>query len=330
MNTNSPYAEFSLCREMMETVELVRQFRPDELATHAPTAPRLLMTGEGSSRILPAKHARVTALRAGWPVYIEIEGADQAREYQLDGLQTFIASNSGRTAEAIRLARQHDGRGMTAVVATPGGELGQLCEHEILLGCGPEQAVAATKSVVEQALVYQALLYAAQGVSMPSLDALADAIHHALTMDLDREMVDRVARAPVIHFAGRNDGVAEELTLKTNEITRRRSTFLEGTYAVHGIEEVMSSDDVVIVVDPFPEEDAAFDTALRRGVGLDVVAIASRTTPFDTISIPDAGVLNGFVQLAAGWNLLVEVGLQLGVNLDKPERARKVGNAYAG
>ena len=47
----------------------------------------------------------------------------------------------------------------------------------------------------------------------------------------------------------RCDGVAEELTLKTNEITRKRSDFLEGTYAVHGIEEVMAPSDVVFVVD---------------------------------------------------------------------------------
>ena len=33
-------------------------------------------------------------------------------------------------------------------------------------------------------------------------------------------------------------------------------------------------------------------------------------------------------EMAAGWNLLVETGLRLGVNIDKPERARKVGNEF--
>jgi glucosamine--fructose-6-phosphate aminotransferase (isomerizing) len=32
------------------------------------------------------------------------------------------------------------------------------------------------------------------------------------------------------------------------------------------------------------------------------------------------------VYLAAGWNLLVEIGLALQIDLDKPTRARKVGN----
>ena len=307
MTTSKPYAAYSLCAEMLETVEVIRRFDAGALADRAPSAARLLLSGEGSSRILPAKYVRATSLRAGWPVSIEIEGADQAREYRLDDFHVFLASNSGRTAEAVRLASQREGRNMTAVVATPDSELGRLCETEILLGCGREEAVAATKSVVEQALVYQALLRAAHGSRMPSMDDLARAVQTALTMPIDREIVERVARAPVIHFAGRNDGVAEELTLKTNEITRRRSDYLEGTYAVHGIEEVMSPDDVVIAIEPFPEEDAAFDKALRQGVGIDIVALASRSTPFTSVSLPDGGELSGIVQLAAGWNLLVEV-----------------------
>ena len=67
-------------------------------------------------------------------------------------------------------------------------------------------------------------------------------------------ITEKIANAGTIYFAGRNDGVAEELTLKTNEITRKKSDFLEGTYAVHGIEEVMNSDDVVVLINPFKSE----------------------------------------------------------------------------
>ena len=124
--------------------------------------------------------------------------------------------------------------------------------------------------------------------------------------------------------------MAEELTLKTNEITRKSADYLEGTYAVHGIEEVMSNDQVVVWVDPYENSEAKIEQVLVAGVGLPVVAIASRPTRFPTIRIPDAGDLSGFVQMAAGWNILVEVGLQLGINVDKPERARKVGNEFVG
>jgi glucosamine--fructose-6-phosphate aminotransferase (isomerizing) len=137
-----------------------------------------------------------------------------------------------------------------------------------------------------------------------------------------------VKKANTIYFAGYNDGVAEELTLKTNEITRRKSDFLEGTYAAHGIEEVMDKNDIVFVVDPIEEEIDKFQEVLVKGVGLTVVAIADRDTPFTTIRVPSAGEMNPYVYLCAGWNLLVEIGIATGINLDKPERARKVGNEF--
>jgi glucosamine--fructose-6-phosphate aminotransferase (isomerizing) len=152
----------------------------------------------------------------------------------------------------------------------------------------------------------------------------------AVTMSIDAELISKIAGAKTVYWAGRNDGVAEELTLKTNEITRKPADFLEGTYAVHGIEEVMNDDDVVIAIDPYEKSEQKFQEVLVDGVGLPVIAIASRPTRFPTIEIPDAGDLTGYVQMAAGWNILVEVGLRLGIDVDKPERARKVGYEFVG
>jgi glucosamine--fructose-6-phosphate aminotransferase (isomerizing) len=199
-----------------------------------------------------------------------------------------------------------------------------------VLQCGWEKAVAATKSVVEQALFYQSLLSRiARRDLAADLRGLPEKIETALALPLDPAIVRAVVRAPTVYFAGYNDGVAEELTLKTNEISRKKSAFLEGTYAVHGIEEVLSSEDVVIVIDPFEEEIAKFSQVLRDGVGLTLIAISSRPTPWPTILTPEAGEMNPYVFLAAGWNLLVAVGLALGVNLDETKRARKIGNEFA-
>ena len=151
-----------------------------------------------------------------------------------------------------------------------------------------------------------------------------------LEADLDPGIVEEFARAPVIYFAGRNNGVAEELTLKTNEITRKKSDYLEGTYAVHGIEEVMNADEVVVVVDPFPAEAEKFKQVLVDGVGMKVMAMAAEPTIFPTIRIPQVEGYDTVLQLLAGWNLLVHVGVALGINLDKPQRARKIGNEFVG
>jgi glucosamine--fructose-6-phosphate aminotransferase (isomerizing) len=162
------------------------------------------------------------------------------------------------------------------------------------------------------------------------LGILADAYAAALTTPIEPKITETIANAGTIYFAGRNNGVAEELTLKTNEITRKKSDFLEGTYAVHGIEEVMNPDDVVIFIDPFETEFEKIQQTLVRGVGMTVIAISDKPTPFSTIVVPSAGKLANFVCLAAGWNLLVEVGINLGIHLDTPVRARKVGNEMIG
>ena len=69
------------------------------------------------------------------------------------------------------------------------------------------------------------------------------------------------------------DGVAEELTLKTNEITRKPSDYLEGTYAAHGIEEVMNAGDVVLWVDPIQDQEQKFEDVLAKGALVRGVAV---------------------------------------------------------
>ena len=59
-----------------------------------------------------------------------------------------------------------------------------------------------------------------------------------------------------------------------------------------------------------------------------VFAVSTAKTIFPTIIVKDCGALTNYAYLAAGWNILVEVGISLGIDLDKPERARKVGNEY--
>ena len=93
---------------------------------------------------------------------------------------------------------------------------------------------------------------------------------------------------------------------------------------------VADADDVVILINPFKAELEKIKETLVDGIGLRVFAVAEEDTIFPTIKITNAGELTNFVYLAAGWNILVEVGISLGIDLDKPERARKVGNEFIG
>ena len=329
--SEAKYADFALTQEMLDTVEVVRNFdanQSKEVAAEIASAGKLMLTGEGSSRIFPAKNAMRKAMTQGLGLQIVTDGSRQSNQYDLSSFAVCCASNSGRTKEVVLLAQKLGNEGNAlryCLSANPDTMLAQACTREFVLKCGWENAVAATKSVVEQALFFESILHHISGTAM-DLTGLPEAIETALTMEIDPALVSKAMNAPTIYFAGYNDGVAEELTLKTNEITRKKSDFLEGTYAVHGIEEVMQAEDIVFVIDPIEEELAKFQEVLVDGVGLTVVAIADRPTPFPTILVPSAGEFTPSVYLAAGWNLLVEIGLGLGIDLDKPDRARKVGN----
>jgi len=331
------YSKFVLVQEMMDTVEVVKNFQPDntkQLAREIQSVGRLLLTGEGSSRIFPAKNALRKSLRWGVDLTIITDGSRQSAQYDLSKFAVFCASNSGRTKEVVLLAKKLAQEGNDyryALTANQKTLLEEACTKTFVLKCGWEQAVAATKSVIEQGLFYESILWHLLGQKKGDiLTDIAKMVKQVLTVSIDSEIIKAATKAPTIYFAGYNDGVAEELTLKTNEIMRKKSDYLEGTYAVHGIEEVMNPDDIVFIVDPIPEEIDKFKEVLIEGVGLTVVALADRDTPFKTIKIPQADEFNPYLYLALGWNLLIEIGLALGINLDKPERARKVGNEFIG
>jgi len=335
--SENTYKKYALVREMMDTIEVVKNFDPTRSANVAKeikSVGKLFLTGEGSSRIFPAKNMIRKALSWGSDVGIATDGSRQAAQYDLSQFAVFCASNSGRTKEVVLLAKKLKEQGNQfryALTANEGTLLEQACEQSFVLNCGWEEAVAATKSVIEQAMFYESILWNTAGQDKKAAcTELADKLETALTMEIDKSIINTAVNATTIYFAGYNDGIAEELTLKTNEITRKKSDFLEGTYAVHGIEEVMDRNDIVFVVDPIDAEIEKFQEVLVKGVGLTVVAIADRDTPLPTIRIPQADELSQYVYLSAGWNVLVEIGLALGINLDKPERARKVGNEFIG
>ncbi|MEA2733800.1 MAG: hypothetical protein QOE14_251 [Humisphaera sp.] len=335
--TDAKYTQFGLVRDMLATADVVANFSADqakETGRAIAQVGRLLLTGEGSSRIFPAKNAIANARRLNWPITLHTEAGRQAQEYDLANWAVFAASNSGKTSEVIKLFNDLRGKGhehLYGLTASENSKLGELSEKCYVLKCGPEGAVAATKSVIEQALFYQAMLEHACGIPLLGRRCrlLSEQIATALTTPIDPKITDKIAAAGSIYFAGRNDGVAEELTLKTNEITRKKSDFLEGTYAVHGIEEVMNKDDVVVLIDPYEDALGKFNDVLVKGVGLTVITIATKPTSFPSIVVPECD-LQPYVMMAAGWNVLVEVGVKLGINLDKPVRARKVGNEFVG
>lgn len=328
------YSKYALVREMMETPDIMRSFNPDvsdRFAGSVKSKKGVFLTGEGSSRLFPAKRTISASLKKGCFKPVLTEGCTQAMEYNLSDFTVFAASNSGQTKEVIRFVdslkkKNHDA--VFGLTANRNTKLQEFAHDTHVLSCGKEDAVAATKSVVEQGLFYDSLFRHLRGEKMEGLEKAAALTNQVLTAGIDRDIIEVIRKAELIYFAGRDNGVAAELALKTNEITRKKSAFLEGTFALHGIEEVMDKNEVLIWVDPFDADHDKFQECLVKGVGMTVIAIGKNKTMFPTIVIPDGGEYSEYIQLAAGWNILVETGIALGIDLDHPKRARKVGNEY--
>lgn len=341
--TDSRYKDFALVKEMLQTADVIRNFDFGQTAEFAKVIEQtgaVFLTGEGSSRIFPAKSFIYGVLKRGLPISVATDGSFQACEYDLSRFAVMGASNSGKTKELITLIKKLKSQGhnkIFGVTANAGTPLQELSNDCVVLSCGKEDAVAATKSVVEQALVYRSVLcnLIKDNPANPCLcpankAAAADLATQIMTTEYDPAIIEKAANARTIFFAGRNDGVAEELTLKTNEITRKQSDFLEGTYALHGVEEIMRENDVIFFVEPFESEFEKMQSIFEKNVGCTVVALSSKDTPFPTIKIPELKGYEKFFQLMAGWNLLVQIGTAEGINLDKPTRARKIGNEFVG
>jgi glucosamine--fructose-6-phosphate aminotransferase (isomerizing) len=328
------YNRFALVREMMETPGIIKSFDPavsERFVTPVKSQKGLFLTGEGSSRLFPAKRAIYSSLKEKLLMPVITEGCTQAREYNLTDFAVFTASNSGQTKEVIRLVNQlvkSGHKNIFGLTANRNTRLEEYATATHVLSCGKEDAVAATKSVIEQGLFYDSLMRNLRGENMAGLKELAAKTEKVLTDIIQKEITDIIRDASMIYFAGRDNGVAAELALKTNEITRKKSAFLEGTFALHGIEEVMNKSEVLIWVDPFDVDQDKFLECIVKGAGVKVIAISTSKTIFPTILIPEDDQYAEYLQLAAGWNILVETGTALGINLDKPQRARKVGNEY--
>jgi len=103
---DNKYIKYALCKEMLETVEIIKNFNPavtKKYIEKIQSKSGLFLIGEGSSRIFPAKHTIYQNHKKTCGFEICTEGSLQAMEYDLDNYAVFGSSNSGKTKELIQL-----------------------------------------------------------------------------------------------------------------------------------------------------------------------------------------------------------------------------------
>ena len=162
--TEGKYKDIALVKEMLEVPAIIKDFNTNDSRKYADKLNLkggLFFTGEGSSRIFPAKRAINFVFQKGLSLFASTEGSTQAFEYDLSNFGVFGSSNSGQTKELIRLFTHLQNTGHECyfgLTSSKDSRLEKLAISTHILQCGNEKAVAASKSVIEQALFYDSLV----------------------------------------------------------------------------------------------------------------------------------------------------------------------------
>ena len=144
-------------------------------------------------------------------------------------------------------------------------------------------------------------------------------------------MLEALSKADSMYFAGMDTGVCDEIALKTHEIARKNAYFYPDTHIVHGIEESIESNPIILF-EPSKFKNFINDfKSFSERTGCGLFGVDSRdNSGVDTVKIKSNRIFNNYCLLAGGWGVLRNVANELKVDMDRPKKAVKVGNPYKG
>ena len=114
--TDSKYNRFALVKEMMETPGVISGFDSTVLLPFAEAVRKkggIFLTGEGSSRIFPAKRAMYARMIRGCRFPVMTEGSTQAIEYDLKTMRSSVPQTPARPKRSCVSWSALRDRGMT-------------------------------------------------------------------------------------------------------------------------------------------------------------------------------------------------------------------------
>lgn len=327
--------------EMLESKQVAENFDLDlckEIAQRIGDS-NIIFTGMGSSLIFPGKQAKNRALKLRITNKVEAYFASDLFQYKdLSDTYVFLCSNSGKTKEVILLLDRIKDLGAKAIAVTAVSDsiLAQRADWKIILKCGFEKGVAATKSVVEQALVYDSLIFHLAKAQRKQVDfsklredlnQTAQFIEENINAKVPEDLLEALVKAEHYFIAGLDNGVAEEITLKSYEIARKLAFYYPDTHIVHGPEEAIE-EGVAVIFEPSVFENYIGDFEKFSGkTNVTLVGIDDKELiPGLEVKVND--IFRNYCLLAGGWALLRNVAANLGIDIDHPLKASKVGNPF--
>ena len=191
-------------------------------------------------------------------------------------------SQSGETAdvmEAVKEAKKH-GAKVYSIVNAAGSTLARESDGALLLNCGPEVGVAATKSFTAQVVVANMVVDAVIGKRKSNgFRELSEAVEEALKCDqLVRDLVSEYKDRPDFYFVARGyeSPVALEGALKLKELSYIHAEGMPASELKHGTLALIEKGTPVVVLNPSGDShaDALSNAEELAARGADVIGIS--------------------------------------------------------
>ena len=191
-------------------------------------------------------------------------------------------SQSGETADVMEAVKEAKKRGarIYSIVNAAGSTLARESDGALLLNCGPEVGVAATKSFTAQVVVANLVVDAVLGRKRSNgFKELSDAVAETLKRDEQvRGLVERYRDRPDFYFVARGyeSPVAMEGALKLKELSYIHAEGMPASELKHGTLALIEKGTPVVVLNPSGDvhADTLSNAEELRARGADVIGIS--------------------------------------------------------
>jgi glucosamine--fructose-6-phosphate aminotransferase (isomerizing) len=206
-------------------------------------------------------------------------------------------SQSGETAdvlEAVKKARRNKVGSVVSIVNAAGSSLARQSDQVLLLNCGPEVGVAATKSFTAQVMVGNLVIDEITGKdTMGDHKRLGALVEKALeTEPLMRRLASEYRDRPDFYFIARggNYPVAQEGALKLKELSYIHAEGMPASELKHGTLALIEKGTPVVVISPDGQgyDDIISNAQELAARGAEIIGVAQKPHPVfkHTVKIP--------------------------------------------
>ncbi len=202
-------------------------------------------------------------------------------------------SQSGETADVLEAVKRAKKKGakVLSIVNAAGSTLARESDAVLLLNCGPEVGVAATKSFTAQVVVANLVVDSVLG-GRPGqgVAEVSQAVRGALGTEAEvKRLASKYARAPDFYFVARGyqTPVALEGALKLKELSYVHAEGMAASELKHGTLALIEKGTPVVVINPSGESHAESLSSAEelRARGADVIGVSDKADEVYTHTI---------------------------------------------